>query len=83
MAYSQFGSAADVSCKAGSVAKCPCPYSMSVTCGSQNGFISNKQPVKSVKLEYTIPGGVRKEITIQNPPDGVRDHYAADSSEWI
>ncbi len=81
MSFSAFS---QVQCSIGSVVRCPCPASMSVTCpNGVSGWVDNQTPAKAVTLKYTNAQGAEVTVTLENPEGSARDLYAPNYSEWV
>lgn len=77
---------ASISCKLKDAVKCLCPASLTVDCGKGfTGFIANDEKPQSIVVSvYDKEKGTTKEVTLENPPEGIRSYYAGiDSDAWI
>lgn len=77
---------ASISCKLKDAVRCLCPASLTVDCDKGfTGFIANDEKPQSIVVSvYDKEKGTAKEVTLENPPEGIRSYYAGiDSDAWI
>ena len=75
--------AGDLSCEIQAVAKCLCPASMTLDCGSVKGYVDNDEPVKSVVIAYRTASGKKGTLLLQNPKSTAMELYAAKSNAEV
>lgn len=77
-------SLAQTSCKIEDTVRCLCTHSMSVSCDNgTRGHISNNEKVASITVRVIDNSGGSQLVTLNNPPGGVMDLYAANYNDWV
>lgn len=86
LTFSSVSFAADLSCSIKAVARCICPASMVMDCGSGfSGYIANDEKPKSITISvFDKTTGKKQDVVLDNPPQGVRSYYAGiDGDPWV
>ena len=72
-----------VECNNIMTARCLCKAPMVMKCGSMEGNVKSDAPLKFLKVIVKGKNGQTREVTLKNPPGGIRDYYAVSSNDWV
>jgi hypothetical protein len=84
--FSTISWAAELKCGLQGAVRCLCPASMSIDCGNGiAGYVDNEERPKALIVSvFDKSTGSAREITLPNPPNGVRSYYAGlERDEWL
>lgn len=72
-----------VECDNIATVRCLCAASMIMKCGKVAGHIRDEAPLAYLRVVVKSKNGVTRTVTLNNPPNGIRDYYAVMSNEWL
>lgn len=72
-----------VECDNVAMMRCMCDAPMIINCSGLEGNVKADAPLKYVRITVKSKNGQTKEVTLQNPPGGIRNYYAAQTNEWV
>jgi hypothetical protein len=82
--FSATAKAADLSCKLESVVRSPSPASIFLDCGDGfSGHVANEERPTSITLLVQENSTEKREVILNNPPNGIRSYYGDQNDGWI